>query len=159
MNQKQLKQKARDLKLSLVTSAISDMQYAKERAANIRTTDYTQCAKAIGIVETKGYEVKSHYIGGTGSDMMLNIRIKVSSLKEPALLDVLMGLEGLTLSECVSKPHASEWSQDMTFRFGKWPDSFRIVLECDIADDSQTCRKVVVGEKMEMVKQYELQCD
>ena len=159
MNQKQLKQKARDLKLSLVTSAISDMKYAKERAADIRATDYTQCAKALTLVEVAGYEVKSHYISGTNSDMMLNIRVKVSSLKEPALLDVLMGLEELTLSECVSKPHASEWSQDMTFRFGKWPDSFRIVLECDIADDSQTCRKVVVGEKMEMVKQYELQCD
>ena len=159
MNQKQLKQKARDLKLSLVTSALSDMKYAKERAADIRTTDYTQCAKAIGIVEAKGYEVKSHYISGSNSDLILSIRVKVSSLKEPALLDVLMGLEELTLSECVSKPHASEWSQDMTFRFGKWTDGLQIALECDIADDSQTCRKVVVGEKMEMVKQYALQCD
>ena len=122
MNQKQLKQKARDLKLTLVTSALMDMQYAKERATNIRATDYTQCAKALTLVEAKGYEVKSHYIGGTSNDMMLNIRIKVSSLKEPALLDVLMGLEDITSSECVSKPHASEWGQDMTFRFGKWTD-------------------------------------
>jgi hypothetical protein len=48
MNQKQLKQKARDLKLSLVTSAMDDIGYAKKRAADARAADYLPLCESAG---------------------------------------------------------------------------------------------------------------
>jgi len=160
MNLKQLKQKARDLKLSLVTSATDDIGYAKKRAADARAADYLPCAKALALVEDAGYEVKSRYIRNSSYGTHLDIRITVQSLKDDALTALLLALEPLTGAEFTNRAYASEWSQEMTFTSRNYDTAgLNICLECTIASDSPTCRKVVVGEKTEVVKVYELQCD
>ena len=160
MNQKQLKQKARDLKLSLVTSVTEDVGYAKARLKVVKATNYLPCATALTFVEEAGYEVKSHYIRNSYDSTHLDIRFTVQSLKDEQLIGLLASLETLTGVEFTNKAYANEWSQEMNFTSSDYGRvGLNIRLECTIASDSPTCRKVAVGEKVVTEIVYELQCD
>lgn len=159
MNYKQLQQRARDLRLSVITSRKHDVEYARENLAVARKGDYFKCAQALAIVGAN-YEVRTHYITVRDTHTMITMWITVKSLKDELMLNTLEALEILTHKDFDNRSYTNEWTQSMTFSSGDlWDDEFSVRLECDIATDSPTCRKVVVGEKLVIEKQYELQCD
>ena len=160
MNQKQLKQKARNLKQSIVDSRQHDISIAKTRLFEARRGNYLMCAKALNVVEGLGHEVRNYYITVSDDRTAISIRITVKSLKDDLMLNTLAALEVVTGKELVSSVYVNEWSQEVNYRSGdRWDDAFSVNLECNIASDSATCRKVVVGTKMVAEKTYELQCD
>ena len=160
MNLKQLKQKARDLKQSIIDSRRHDISIAKNRLFEARRGNYLMCAEALSAVEGLGHEIRHHYITVTDDRTALNIRVVVMSLKDELMLNTLAALEALTGKEFASSTYVNEWTQEVSYRSGdRWDDVFSINLECNIASDSATCRKVVTGTKLVEEKTYALQCD
>ena len=79
---------------------------------------------------------------------------QLESFKDARLtdfLDKLIALDG----EMSSTDYASSLNRAFDCEFS----DFRVYIDAYVKDDSPTCRKVVVGTKMEEVNEYEIVCD
>jgi hypothetical protein len=79
---------------------------------------------------------------------------QLESFKDSRLtdfLDKLVALDG----DMSSTDYASIMNRTFTCNF----EDFRVYLDAYVKDDSPTCRKVVIGTKMEEVNEYRIVCD
>jgi hypothetical protein len=79
---------------------------------------------------------------------------RLESFKDARLtdfLDKLVALDG----EMSSTDYASIMNRTFTCNFS----DFQVYVDAYVKDDSPTCRKVVIGTKIEEVLEYEIVCD
>jgi len=79
---------------------------------------------------------------------------RLESFKDARLtdfLDKLVAMEG----EMSSTDYASIMNRSFTCNFS----DFQVYVDAYVKDDSPTCRKVVIGTKIEEVLEYEIVCD
>ena len=79
---------------------------------------------------------------------------RLESFKDSRLTDFLDKLIALE-AEMSSTDYASSLNRAFTCNFS----DFQVYIDAYVKDDSPTCRKVVVGTKMEEVNEYEIVCD
>ena len=79
---------------------------------------------------------------------------KLESFKDARLtnfLDKLIAMDG----KISSTDYASIMNRTFTCNFS----DFQVYVDADVRDDSPTCRKVVIGTRVEEVLDYEIVCD
>lgn len=123
--------------------------------------------KTLSEVKTKKLELRVKY-GRLFTDLPGSFSISLSrekpvayvrmyrleSFKDARLtdfLDKLVAMDG----EMSSTDYASIMNREFDCEFS----DFRVCINAYVKDDSPTCRKVVIGTKMEEVKEYEIVCD
>lgn len=136
-------------------------------ALNDRQTSINEMRKTISEVKAKKLELRVKYgrlftdLGGSFSISLscekpvayVSMR-RLESFKDARLtdfLDKLIAMDG----EMSSTDYASIMNRSFTCNFS----DFQVYVDAYVKDNSPTCRKVVVGTKMEEVKEYEIVCD
>ena len=136
-------------------------------ALNDRQESINEMRKTISEVKSKKLELRVKY-GRLFTDLGGSFTISLScekpvayvsmrrleSFKDARLtnfLDKLIAMDG----EMSSTDYASIMNRSFTCNFS----DFQVYVDAYVKDNSPTCRKVVIGTKMEEVKEYEIVCD
>ena len=136
-------------------------------ALNDRQTSINEMRKTINEVKAKKLELRVKY-GRLFTDLSGSFTISLSCEKPTAyvymrrlesfkdsrltdFLDKLVAMDG----EMSSTDYASIMNRTFTCNFS----DFQVYVDAYVKDDSPTCRKVVIGTKMEEVNEYEIVCD
>ena len=144
-----------------VQSAVECLQDARESA---KRADYSTSAMVLEIARLSGLDIKDPYITARFSELYgdrttLCFTVKCNDgLKTKGLTAVIAYLDSY-IGNSGSNDYVTEWSASRSFDFGDWQSAFRVNMQCDIPSDAKGCRKVAVGEKVETVTQYRIQCD
>jgi hypothetical protein len=144
-----------------VTSAVECLQDARVAA---KRADYDTSAMILQIAEISGLSIKDAYITARfsesyGDRTTLCFTVNCDDgLKTKGLTAVIAYLDSY-IGNSGSNDYVTEWSASRSFDFGNWENAFRVNMQCDIPSDSKGCRKVAIGEKVETVTQYQIQCD
>ena len=139
-----------------VQSAVSAVKDAREA---LKYADYRTCGFILDTALASGLEVKYPYVSVYNRRTTLRLTVNcVNGLKEKGLLALIAYLDQL-IGSTNSKDYAAGYGASRTFHFGKWEDDLQVIMECDIPEDAKGCRKVAVGEKVETVTQYVIECD
>ena len=153
---KQLKDKMS----SRVSSAVECLRDARKARGY---ADYVSSATVLEIARLSGLTILDSYLG-----VRLYEDEECTTLYFTVNCNNGLKTKGLTaviayLCEFVgtadSSDHVSDWSASRSFMFGEWKAAFRVQMECRIPADAKGCRKVAVGEKVETVMQYKIECD
>ena len=144
-----------------VQSAVECLQDARESA---KRADYSTSAMVLEIARLSGLDIKDPYITARfsesyGDRTTLCFTVKCNNgLKTKGLTAVIAYLDSY-IGNSGSNDYVTEWSASRSFDFGNWESAFRVNMECKIPSDAKGCRKVAVGEKVETVTQYRIECD
>ena len=144
-----------------VASAVECLQDARVAA---KRADYGTSAMILEIARLSGLNIKDAYItarfsGSYGDRTTLCFTVNCDSgLKTKGLTAMLAYLDAY-VGNTNSNDYVTEWSARRAFDFGNWEDAFQVHMQCDIPSDAKGCRKVAIGEKVETVTQYQIQCD
>lgn len=92
-------------------------------------------------------------------ELSVNIEGYASSLKQGVIVDIIDRAMECGFEAVSSKDYLSDWASQRTFNFTQTIAGVLIELRvtANIAE-SETCRKVRVGTKLEEVAQYEIVC-
>lgn len=140
---------------------------AMNSALNDRQETINSMRKTVSEVKTKKLELRVKY-GRLFTDLPGSFTISLScekpvayvsmrrleSFKDSRLtdfLDKLVAMEG----EMSSTDYASIMNRSFTCNFS----DFQVYVDAYVKDDSPTCRKVVIGTRVEEVLDYEIVCD
>jgi hypothetical protein len=140
---------------------------AMNSALNDRQETINTMRKTVHEVKSKKLELRVKY-GRLFTDLPGRFSISLScekpvayvimrrleSFKDARLtnfLDKLVAMDG----EMSSTDYASIMNRSFTCNFS----DFQVYVDAYVKDDSPTCRKVIVGTKMEEVNEYEIVCD
>jgi hypothetical protein len=140
---------------------------AMNSALNDRQESVNEMRKTINAVKSKKLELRVKY-GRLFTDLPGSFSISLSCEKPVAyvrmhrlesfkdarltdLLDKLIALEG----DVSSTDYASIMNRSFTCNFS----DFQVYIDAYVKDDSPTCRKVVIGTRVEEVLDYEIVCD
>jgi hypothetical protein len=144
-----------------VTSAVECLQDARDAA---KRADYNTSAMILEIARLSGLNIKDAYITARfsesyGDRTTLCFTVNCDNgLKTKGLTAMLAYLDAY-VGNTNSNDYVTEWSASRSFDFGNWEDAFQVHMQCDIPSDAKGCRKVAIGEKVETVTQYQIQCD
>jgi methyl coenzyme M reductase subunit D len=136
-------------------------------ALNDRQESVNEMRKTISEVKSKKLELRVKY-GRLFTDLPGSFSISLScekpvayvrmhrleSFKDARLtdfLDKLVAMDG----EMSSTDYASVMNRSFTCNFS----DFQVYVDAYVKDNSPTCRKVVIGSKIEEVLEYEIVCD
>ena len=136
-------------------------------ALNDRQESVNEMRKTINEVKSKKLELRVKY-GRLFTDLPGSFSISLScekpvayvrmyrleSFKDTRLtdfLDKLVAMDG----EMSSTDYASVMNRSFTCNFS----DFQVYVDAYVKDNSPTCRKVVIGSKIEEVLEYEIVCD
>ena len=144
-----------------VQSAVECLQDARDAA---KRADYSTSAMVLEIARLSGLDIKDHYITARfsesyGNRTTLCFTVNCSDGLKTKGLTAMIAYLSEYAGEADCSDHASDWSASRSFDFGNWEDAFRVHMQCDIPTDAKGCRKVAVGEKVETVTQYRIECD
>lgn len=149
---KQLKQRMTER----VQSAIETL---KDTRVAAKSADYEQSALILQIAELSGLRIMDSYLSARRDRTTLCFTVHCDSgLKTKGLTAVIAYLDAY-VGNADSNDYVTEWSASRSFNFGDWESEFRVNMECKIPSDAKGCRKVAVGEKVETVTQYRIECD
>ena len=144
-----------------VTSAVECLKDARDAA---KRADYSTSAMVLEIARLSGLDIKDHYItarfsesNGDRTTLCFTVNCD-DGLKTKGLTAVIAYLDSY-IGNSGSNDYVTEWSASRSFDFGDWESAFRVNMQCDIPSDAKGCRKVAIGEKVETVTQYQIQCD
>ena len=146
-----------------VASARGDVKYARDRLADARAERADQydpdIQTVLDLVKASGLEVLgspylsrstwSHHSG-------ISISVQVDGLKVPAVVGLIAALDAIAPAD-TTEDHASEWSASRSFEFKR--DGLRIRLSCEIAETSETCKRVKIGTKLRETAEYAIICN
>jgi len=136
-------------------------------ALNDRQETINSMRKTVSEVKTKKLELRVKY-GRLFTDLPGSFTISLScekpvayvrmyrleSFKDARLTDFLDKLVALE-----AKMSSTDYASSLNRAFDCEFSDFRVYIDAYVKDDSPTCRKVVVGTKMEEVNEYEIVCD
>ena len=159
--------KANDIFNNAIESRKCDLRYAKERIAHLRGARkhampiLKHLAPLLG-VNDRAYVSAMAFEGGDEYLISINVELhKLDGFKDQRLENMLYAVMCLAdVKVMATKDWPSMMNRDYKFSVGEGsPVTIDITIGAYIRDNSETCRKVKVGETMEVVAQYEFQCD
>lgn len=150
--------KANDLFKAATDNARSDIEYAKQRAANLRK----QRASLMPILKLLAplLDSDSDYVYMNASTYQTSVHVTLKRLdgfKDQRLSRVLFAIMCL---DAVEEKDTTDWAEALNrdYRFKVGAD-IEITVAAYVKSDSPTCRKVKIGEEMKLVAQYKIECD
>lgn len=150
--------KANDLFKAATDEARTNIDYAKQRAANLRKRRAELMPILKMLAPLLSSETDYVYISAGTYTTSVNVTMrKLDGFKDDRLSQVLyvvMFLKGVEMSETTDYPESL--NRDYHFKVG---EDITITIGAYVKNDSPTCRKVKVGEEMKLVAQYKIECD
>jgi hypothetical protein len=119
-------------------------------------------AQAIGFAK-HFYAKPSTWLGWSGkyhNEIQVSIEDTVTSLKDGAVPALLEAIGSYGFEAIGSHDYALEYCASRVYRFSATIGSVDVIVrvEANIADGSESCKKVQTGTKLEEVAVYEIQC-
>lgn len=113
--------------------------------------------KLIGFDDTKNNSVSLDY---NHYNDRITIRLYMYDVEGFKCNEVTARLWALENWKTITKQSVSEYPSALnrTFHY-RYEDGTAISFDVYVKNDSPTCRKVVIGERAEIIKEYALQCD
>lgn len=143
------------LKADSIKSKLSSIAYAKDAIKKLRGPTDHRLTKAVRAIVASGLEVRSAYLSGAD---YLQVRVKSDSLKSKTMVKLLGKLDEI-LGAQYSNDYVSEYDVERSFKFcNRDISSASLHLDVQLPTDGDACRRVVIGTKMEEVKQYAIEC-
>ena len=98
--------------------------------------------------------------GNTRNELAVTIEDTATSLKDGAVPALLEAIGTFGFEAIGSHDYALEWCASRVYRFTATIGSVDVTVrvEANIADGSESCKKVQTGVKLEEVAQYEIVC-
>jgi hypothetical protein len=98
--------------------------------------------------------------GKTRNELAVTIEDTATSLKDGAVPALLEAISTFGFEAIGSHDYALEWCASRVYRFTATIGSVDVTVrvEANIADGSESCKKVQTGVKLEEVAQYEIVC-
>ena len=117
----------------------------------------TPLLKLIGFDDTKNNSVSLEYSAYADRITMRLYMYEVEGFKCDEVSARLWALENW---KAITKQSVSEYPNaiNRTFHY-RYEDGTTVSFDVYVKSDSQTCRKVVIGERAEIIKDYAIQCD
>jgi hypothetical protein len=149
--------KANDIFTKAIASSQSDVTYAKRRLANLRSAKRDAMPLLKQIAPALGNEDYVNVQPEGNERVVVSITLdKLEGFKDQRLTHVLYAVMCMAdVEEETSRDYPSIMNREYRFKVG----GHRVIVNAYAKEDSPTCRKVKVGEKMEVVTQYAIQCD
>ena len=143
---------------SVLDNCKRDIDDAKRRGRRIRATRYSVLQPTLiklhlitaGVKPTEKLIFVSTY-----GDIYVSLH-NHDSLKTPVVLELLEYLNGLT-DNVKTRDYLAEHLAQREFRFGIGETTVNV--EINVKSNSESCRKVVTGTKLEEKKTYAFVCD
>jgi acid stress-induced BolA-like protein IbaG/YrbA len=151
--------KANDIFTNSVKSRKSDIDFAKQRLAQLRKARATLMPIIKHLAPLIGEQDRIHVSGGEYYHSVNVYLNKLDGFKDVRLEQMLYAM---MCFKNVEAKATSDYPELMsrTYRFTIPGDvEIGLSVEANVKGDSETCRKVKVGEKMEVVAEYAIQCD
>lgn len=152
---------AKQIRRKVIRAATTEHQETKRRLQTARAVSMDMFEKAEAVLRTaevcsldvNRHWVSANYFGG----LHMHISVKADSLKSGPITAFIGFLDGM-LGATGSRDYVGAEYAERNYDFGdRYENGLCVHLEVDVSD-AATCRKVKVGEKLEMVAQYEIQC-
>lgn len=152
---KSIKKQALDNAKMAVTFAKQDLAKTKD---NVR--DMSMITQVLAILAVLGLNVRNAWLSKRGEKQDLELGVKMlpeQGFKAPNIMATIACFSEL-IGEPESREIATSWDAEKVFTFRS--EDFILRLNFEVASDSQTCRRVKVGEKFNTVKEdvYKLEC-
>ena len=153
---------AKQIRSKVIRAAITEHERAKRKLKTTRAVSidlFKQAETVLRTADISGLEVRNYWLSTDYNDgLYLHINARADQgLKSGPVAAMVGFLDGM-LGCSRSRDYVTESFAERSFKFGHDNhDGLIVSLEIDVSD-AATCRKVKVGEKMEMVAQYEIQC-
>lgn len=153
---------AKQIRSKVIRAVITEHNEAKLRLQTARAVPIELFKQAEAILSTAnacGLNISRHWISVSYSGgLRLHMNAPADSLKSGPVMAMVGFLDGL-LGATGSRDYVGEEYAERSYDFGSpYECGLHVHLEVDVSDAS-TCRKIKVGERMEMVAQYEIQCN
>ena len=146
--------------LAEVRQELSDIQaHAAEIRAALHVVNMV-ADYAAEIDFTKWSGVSTWMIGAT-PELNVNLEGTVSSLKQGPIVDIIDRAMACGFEPVGTSDYLNDWASQRSFKFTHNIAGVRIELKitANIADASETCRKVQVGTELKEVAKYEIVCE
>lgn len=139
-----------------VASAVNELKAAKD---SFKNAAYEKAAAILEVASVSGVVAADPYLqyNGNRTTLYFNVVCK-DGLRTKGLTSLIAYISEM-VGEAESSDHVSSWSASRSFSFGRWDSDFRVHMHCEIPAEAKGCRKVAVGEKVETVTQYRIECD
>ena len=152
---------AKQIRSKVIRAATTEHQETKRRLQTARAVSMDMFEKAEAVLRTAevcGLDVERHWVSASYSGgLHMHISARADSLKSGPATAFIGFLDGL-LGATGSRDFVAESYAERDYDFGdRYEDGLYVHLEVNVSD-AAACRRVKVGEKMEMVAQYEIQC-
>jgi hypothetical protein len=117
----------------------------------------TPLLKLIGFDDTKNNSVGLDY---NDYNDRISVRLYMYDVEGFKCDEVAARLWALENWKPITKQSVSEYPSaiNRTFHY-RYEDGTTVAFDVYVKNDSPTCRKVVIGERAEIIKEYALQCD
>lgn len=151
---------ANDIFNNSIKSRKSDIDFAKKRLADLRKARKVLMPYIKHIAPLVG-EHDYVNLGSSMSYCSINVTMnKLDGFKDTRLEQMLYVMMCFKDVEASDTDEFAEWLS-RTYRFTVKTGDIEVLLnvEANVKNDSQTCRKIRVGEKMEVIAEYAIQCD
>lgn len=146
-----------DLKKAAVKRALERLNDARKDLCALREADFSVFQALLGLCKSLGLEATWPRVNVSRNTRELTLSINTDTLKSVGVTS-LLAFCAEYYGGGKSNDYASEYYASREFRFGSW-ESDRVIITFEIAADSETCRRVKVGTRMEEVAQYQIVCD
>ena len=150
---------ANDIFTNSVKSRKSDIDFAKQRLTQLRKARATLMPIIKHLAPLIGEQDRIHINAGEYYHSINITMNKLDGFKDARLEQMLFVMMAFKNVVAKNTNDYAEWLS-RTYRFTIPGDvDIEFSVEANVKSDSETCRKVKVGEKLELVAQYAIQCD
>jgi hypothetical protein len=154
---------AKQIRRKVIRAATTEHNEMKRRLQAARAVPmhlFEQVEAILTTAKSCGLNISRHWVAyaSYNNGLQLHMNAPADSLKSGPVMAMVGFLDGL-LGAKSSRDFVAEEYAERNYNFGSLDEgSLQVHLEIDVSD-AATCRRVKVGEKMEMVAQYEIQCN
>ena len=152
---KTIKTQAKEALAKMLQSKKNDLdRLTKSIAAIEGNPDHTDDIRfALGLARRYGGTMGYNYI--SGSTLSLTVRFTVKEFKKGLVCRILTACNDLDVSS--SNDYVSEYSVQRSYHF-KFGTGNSLRVECNLAEDGPTCKRVIVGSETRTELIYAIEC-
>lgn len=152
---------AKQIRRKVIRAATTEHNEMKRRLRASRAVPmhlFEQVAAILATAKSCGLCIRNHFVSVSFGGLCLHMSAPADNLKSGSVMAMVGFLDGL-LGATGSRDYVVEEYAERNYDFGSAFDGgLTVHLELDVSN-AATCRRIKVGEKMEMVAQYEIQCN
>jgi hypothetical protein len=159
--------------VSVVNKTIANITYSKQRLAKelkllkARSKELKPFLNKFSYLSGNDYAILTLNIYSESSSLYIHLR-RLDGFKDDLLTRAIVIVNDYAMDNgykvfVENDEYASALNRDYRFHLSKgeysWQSDLDISISAYVRDDSPTCKKVKIGEKIEVVPQYQIVCD